>query len=382
MAISADLKFELHLLQQALDGIDANADDLRRFATLVRTRAILAETEAEPTGLKRSELYPGYFFGRMGERTLYVPFNLVPVFPRAEILSELEPVLSRAQVDPKSPLCISGSTAFLGRTRTVSDVDFCEYFMSDMKQLPELIQAKVTAGPSAGLCRIKINGRGYDYPFDDMQRTIHEQACVAEVGTPGRPVKLDFVMLTALFGTIPASNWIFPLDPRAPEDGNARFSFVFQEAVLTSRGGVPPRELLRGSSFASYLAWLLKESKALLTDTDRQASVQDWPVKALKRLLSLYLALGLRRPYVNNIIDFLNEGRLGAFVERIRAKMVRELCSAFESPLKEELCSGARFSTIENAVTDESLANALSEASELASSLLGELELWLEKGPT
>jgi hypothetical protein len=375
--MSPSVQFALSLLRDARDDKPLAKEAAERFAPIVEAQA-LYRLGACPDFTIADEA-SGYLKRALEERTLYVPFNLVPVFPDSEVLMDLMPVLRRVQVEAASSICVSGSTTFLGRTQQVTDLDFCEYFVSEIARLAAGVAAKVPPAEPGPLARVKSNGRVFDYPFENLESGIRDCACVAHDGAPGQPVKLDFLQDTVRFGSIPATNLVLPMDAKDGEGGNAKFSFAYQEAVITP-SGKPLRALTDAGAFARYLQWLSKDIRSLLTDENKQAEKPDWPIKALKRCLSLYLAIGLDEDDIADIIEELNHGTLTAVSLSMRAHEINELSVRLDSDVRDRIKKGMRAGEDATQVTESARADALNGAAKLAEYLIGEVDRLIDQG--
>jgi hypothetical protein len=96
-----------------------------------------------------------------------VPFNLARACPTSDILKEVIVLSREVRLAAKNPICISGSTTFLGALNVIADLDFCEYYLLPADMAGDQL---VTAGskPELPLIWAKFNGRTYSATPTDL----------------------------------------------------------------------------------------------------------------------------------------------------------------------------------------------------------------------
>lgn len=302
----------LHLLSLARRDAEPTSEDVERLAQYLDFRTTTSAGADQDRALVVSG-YPGYLSTVSGGKTIYVPFQLASVFPGEDVLGAVLQVAEDVRLLPENPICISGSTTFLGRLREVSDLDFCEYHLQDPEELPSAVAAKAEISKLAPLIEVKCDGERVHHPWTDIKVRVGTAMIAGRSPeAPAAKIKLDLVSNGPL-GAMPTTSVVLPLGSDR-ELGNAQESFVFQEAVIDEKG--PPRALLNPAGFAGYCNWLLEEARSLTTDTSGKAATVRAP-KALKRLLSLLLAIGDSET-VEEVLENLEAGHIHQVVRNGR----------------------------------------------------------------
>lgn len=318
-----------------------------------------AGTDAEAS-LEPAPDYPGYLTRQIGGRDIYVPFNLASVFPGADMVGDVMRIAAAISLHPDDPVCISGSTTFLGAIDKIGDLDFCEYYVSDPACLPA-DALSVSDGDETPLVWLKCGGANLKGPWEERRPEV--EALLQ--GSPDKRVKLDFVSIGAL-GLLPTTSVVIAT---ADDDVAARHSFAYQEAVVAGRA--PVRNLISPERFGEYVNWLRGEVRKLATPT----GVRDgYPIKALKRALSLLL-IANREEDTADLIERLHNSELSTIVLQVRVEELERmlddlpdgLSDRFAAPLK-ELKDGF------DEVIDHEIDTALNAACELASASLDLVE--------
>lgn len=290
---------------------------------------------------------------------MFVPYHLAPVCPASDILNVAIELSRKVRLGAENPICISGSTTFLGALRVIADLDFCEYYLlpADGAEI-ELVEA--SSRSDLPLIWAKFDGHTYVQPWN----------CLSEVSAsfaaaPAR-LKLDFMSSGAL-GPMPTTNVILPTSDG--EDGQAESSFAYQEVVIGS--DEPLRALVAPSRFGAYLRFLAKNAREYVDDSGENPQ---YAIKALKRMLALVAALG-DRARVDAITKTLNRPEIEDVVTKVR---IQELDSM--RPHLPEAASarfGRQIDDLRNSaalITEEEVQEALALARELATSLIEEAE--------
>lgn len=285
--------------QQAEDDID---DKQNAMLTLLELGALDA-TETDPDkALVPDPHYPGYLRRDIGGKPVFVPFHLVKVSPATDLLHEVIEIGEKVQLAAGNPICISGSTTFLGVLGVVADLDYCEYYL-----LPG-VNAEADISAATGIADLPLVWLQFDGSIHCAPWTCIPTISEAFCARPGR-LKLDFMSCGTL-GPMATTSVILPTTDG--EDGCAEESFAYQEAVI----GVdaPLRVLVRPDRFGAYLNFLRIQARGYVdgsTETPRYA------IKALKRLLALKAALG-DHDEVDAIVEQLNRPEIEEVVQRIR----------------------------------------------------------------
>jgi hypothetical protein len=323
----------VRLAVRASRGDQLSQSDARQIESLLLLLAAERAGTDEEGLLALDRRRPGYLTRSIGDYTVFVPFNLANVFPPARLLAPLVGISAALKLDQEGTICISGSTTFLGKLVVIGDLDFCEYYLSPIANLPG--KAARIWGRRLDDCRVaSVRCRSLKL-FDpwsngeaQLSAVILPRGNSSALGT----VKIEAVFFSAAMGVLPVSNMVLPLDKAAPEEGNAGKSFVFQEAVVVARGS-PPRALLNPRNLGQYLEFLREEANNVLNDD---------PIKALKRVLSFALFVG-RNDLARPLLDVLNTAAAAAAVIAKRTEalelMASEVPQALAARIREGLVS-------------------------------------------
>lgn len=374
---SLDPFFFLRLARAVADGRAVSDPDRAGVATRLTARAAVGARRDPDGELVADFEHPGYLKRAVENRTVFVPAHLAPVFPGMPLLADVVRTADRLSLNAGHPICLSGSTTFLGRSHSASDLDFCEYFLTSPQAIPDAVAAKAAETSGGVLVRFKCGGDVLKAPWCDLPTVAPDLLFADDGEQPARRFKLDFVQRTQILGLMPSTSVVLPLDPDSIEGPNARFSFVYQEAVITS--GVPPRSLLSAERLAHYLLWLRGDVRSWLGE-QKIADVTEAPLKALKRVLSLLLTVG-RDDLVEPCIEVLSSEEIadvsfGARIADLKA-MIADIDLETGRPFLEEL--DELISRLPHALpTPTQCAEALLGARELAEELLGEVDLMFE----
>ena len=333
-------------------GRKAPAGIEQETAAYLRARTIIAAASDEETSLEPVYQHPGYLTRQIGGRPIFVPFNLASVFPGSDMVADVMRIADTISLHPDDPVCISGSTTFLGAINQIGDLDFCEYYISDPAHLPDHALG-VSGDEDVPLVWLKCGGSDLKGPWAQRRPEVETLFSNSE----HKRMKLDFISNSAL-GLLPTTSVVI-----ATKDENeaARHSFAYQEAVVFGSG--PVRNLISPARFGEYVNWLRSEIRKLAAPTLERSGD---PIKALKRALSLMLIAG-RHGDTSDIIEALHKSELSSIVLQVRVeeleRMLRdlpdELSDRFATPLN-ELKDGLE------EVLDTEIDQALSAARELA----------------
>jgi len=341
------------LLSALAAGAKIPSSDIdQETAAYLRSRAIVAAATDAEASLEPAQDHPGYLTRRVGGRDIFVPFNLASVFPGADIVEEVMRIADAVSLHPGDAVCISGSTTFLGAIDEVGDLDFCEYYVSDLAGLPADTLA-VSNEEEVPLVWLKCGAEDLKHPWAERQSQIDALLHASEE----KRIKLDFVS-NGVLGLLPTTSVVI-----ATRDDNiaARHSFAYQEAVVAGPG--PVRNLVSPNRFGEYVNWLRSEVRRLATPT----GVRDgYPIKALKRALSLMLIAG-REAETAELIERLHNSELATIVLRVRVEELERMLSDLPDALSERFA--APLDDLKDGleeVTDQELDQALDAARELA----------------
>lgn len=339
---SLDARFFARIARRVEQKNELTDMESAAFAAAIAARAIYMRGRDCERSLMPIADYPGYLARDIGSGMVFVPFNLVQMFPGLEILREMREVAGSVRLEQSHPIALSGSTTFLGRLNKAADLDFCEYYATDSAGLAASVCGKLKNGAATYLASANCYGRivrADDIEFHaKLSKMLYENAR----HPPCNPVKLDFIHFSDQFGATPVTNVVLPIASADYETGNAKSSFAYQEAIMGVVG--PPRGLLNPVQFAIYLNWLKNEAEKWLSAARDTVKA---PVKALKRLLAAFLLMGYeflpedepeipdnlvvpgsRGDPISVILDMLNGDVLSEIVDSFRWQ---DLCAMSES---------------------------------------------------
>ncbi|WP_156947071.1 hypothetical protein [Bradyrhizobium sp. WSM3983] len=257
-------------------------NDRDLVASIVNVRATLAQGTDVDKAFLTDPNNVGYLKRSVGEVEIYVPFNLVSVFPGTERLEDLVATARQVLLCETHPICLSGSATFLGKSVPISDLDFCEYFPSAIASMPALIAARLGAPLDKLLVRVNWNGTRFTAPFTDLEGALGQLA--NETVTY---VKLDFLWSVPKYGMMPTTTMILKVNKNFSGRALQR-SHVHQEAVISAAG--PPRNLFGIPEISRYLKFLKKDIAKFVVSGTAGGSADS--LKAMKRALSLLLLIG------------------------------------------------------------------------------------------
>lgn len=295
---------------------------------------ILSEAYAAGLGLEfESSLdYPGYIRRRLGKFWLFIPFHLVHYFPDDATLEEVVSLAELVALKGTNAICISGSMTIYRAVTGVADVDFCEYYVAADHSDSAASTARLVSEPSerlyiAKLCYLVCE---YDPPTSATAAALAKDFITLFASEPEPSIKIDAVSFGSALGLLPVSNLILLVSADKPEEGAARSSFAFQEAVLSPEAR-PPRNLINGNEFGRYLNFLLKQAAEY---------AHDRPEKALKRILCFCLMTQFLAP-VPDIVEVFESPHLQLLVETDRQETLDQLLDGAPAPVA-AACRNAR----------------------------------------
>ncbi|MFD1702225.1 hypothetical protein ACFSCV_04335 [Methylopila henanensis] len=255
------------------------------FAQAVWRMSFIAQKRDEGRWLEAHKVYIGYLTNFINSKEIFVPFYLACVFPGRAVLEDAMTIADAIVLEPGHALCLSGSTTFLGRLASGSDLDFCEYYTSAADGICAAIETKSGGSGPIWLTSFKAGGEPIRVPSRGHAARIATALADCPPDRPAQRFKLNFVSIFGSFGDMPVTSVVLPMAADDPEGGNAEHSFAFQEAVIS--GAAPGRSLLNAAAFARYALWLKNEVRVWCDEPERKA-----PLKSLKRALSVFLLLG------------------------------------------------------------------------------------------
>lgn len=303
--MQSPLRNFLIYLAQLRTGEVAAEQSTKQAVALLTARTLLAARCDSEGMLEVASGYPGYLTRTLGERQIFVPFNLAKVAPNTKILAEVIAIARDIALDANDPICISGSTTFLGVIEAVADLDFCEYYVGEADSISDGV-GRLCGLDHLPLIWAKVGDQAVDLP---LKSDRIKELCASN---PGR-LKMDFISNGGL-GVLPTTNVI--LATKSGEDGEAQFSHAYQEAVIFADG--PIRQLVSPERLGAYLSFLRGQVSHYASEDDPKATV-----KALKRVLSLLLFLGYEG--TDQVIELLKREEFSLVVNGTRLKELRDM---------------------------------------------------------
>lgn len=290
-------------------------EDQEGLEALLELRTLEAAGRDPDGALTIAESFPGYLVREVDDEPIFVPFNLAAVSPRLDQLRAAKGVACAIRLAKENALCLSGSAATLGKTATVSDLDFCEYHLGTERALIEGVQARTASDPRLVWVKRAADEKPAAAPWSDLTDLLKP---------PLDAIKLDFVSNSEL-GVLPTTTVVLKT---TGEDGPAGKSFAYQEAVVA--GAKPVRVLINPERLGAYI-WWLKDEPAKLLKADAPPKRAKNTVKALKRCLSLYLMLE-SPDTVRDIVGQLANKVVDEVVLGARLLELKEMAEAMDSP--------------------------------------------------
>ncbi|MCW3101520.1 MAG: hypothetical protein JWL77_7138 [Chthonomonadaceae bacterium] len=356
----------IRMAKLAASGAVPAAQDDEDLALFIETQSGNAEFSDPDETLQVDSQYPGYLWRDGPSGRIYVPFNLAAVFPRHADLESIVDVAEKVLLAAGDPLCISGSTTFLGRFTGIGDLDFCEYYLPDPSTLPAAISPKTQSGDPP-LIWVKCGGK-YRAPWAGLDAAVS----ASFTGQNPARLKLDFVTDGSL-GLLPTTSVV--LATTSGEDGAADQSFAYQEAVIL--GLAPVRVLVSAKRLGTYADWLRSEVRKLVEGTHEHQSEQA-PIKALKRCLSLLLMLG-RFDEAETVLKELANTVLADVVFAVRLDELRQMANDYVEGGTELAARIAEIGDARPLPSRQLQQAALASANDVAISMLMDIDAWFEE---
>jgi hypothetical protein len=278
--LTADIRrffIDLAVSEAQLEAIPRPAlTKLRHLVWLLANRASAYPSAHEYTP---DPSHPGYLLRAVKSYFVFVPFNLARFFANDDVLDALIVASKTLAVDDASPICISGSATLLRNSAAIADLDFCEYYLSPKRDMPALLSALwIREIADFVLISARVVSMTYQSPWPAYDTILQDSIELSLASVTDPDVMLDGVYASHIFGVLPASNKVLPIDVDNVETGSALKSFVFQEAVIVSIA-TPPRSLVNAEQLGRYLNFL-------------RCQAEEWlhkdPLKSLKRSLAFF----------------------------------------------------------------------------------------------
>lgn len=321
-------------------------------AAYLRARTIVAAGLDGDGALEPAHEHPGYLTRQVGERPIFVPYNLASVFPPTNIMLDVMRIADSISLHPDDPVCISGSTTFLGKLEQIGDLDFCEYYVSDRAAL---------AGDAADVCEregvalvwLKFGTTPLTGPW------LGRRAEIEKLVGSSDDIRMKFDFLSnGPRGLFPTTSVVIATND---DDVAARYSFAYQEAVVA--GARPVRNLVSPARFGEYVNWLRAEIRKLAAPSSER---NGYPAKALKRALSLLLIAGRERD-TDEIIEQLHRSELSSIVMQVRLDEIGRMLDDLPDEVSGRFVDAFReLKDGFELVLDEEIDEALDAARELA----------------
>jgi hypothetical protein len=275
---------------------------LREVSALEAAVVKTAKLRAKP-----SDVYYGYVEIPSNGCTVFVPFHVTYAFPVASCLAGLVGTAKAIRVSKQGEICLSGSSVYMGRLRAVGDIDYCEYFpLTDPTMLANVRRLARDPRKATVCARLRWGARNDQWPWPGLDSLLKDadQAFRNTHPSSGDLWKLDFVGSAGRIGPLAITNLALAVDIPLAEEGGGQRSWVYQEAVIGFRKGVPIRSMVRPEEIGNYLNWLRQQ----ISD-----HVDEKPQKAAKRALSL-ASLMLLTEERDELLELLQAPELSKYV--------------------------------------------------------------------
>ncbi|UUL82531.1 hypothetical protein [Sphingomonas qomolangmaensis] len=331
---------------------EATTGILEEAAAFLRVKTLLAAGSDQEGSLEPSLEHPGYLSRKIDGRPIFVPYNLAGVFPASDIVQDVMKIADRISLHPNDPVCISGSTTFLGKLEEIGDLDFCEYHLAGLNGLAEHA-ADVCEREDIPLIWLKFGDTPLKGPWAGRRDEIKKLVG----GSDEVRMKFDFLS-EGPRGLLPTTSVVIATND---DEVAARHSFAYQEAVVAGAG--PVRNLVSPARFGEYVNWLRGEIRKLATPSSER---NGYPAKALKRALSLLLIAG-RENDTDEIIEELHGSELSSIVMQVRLDEIERMLNDLPEDVSDRFVDA--FNELKGGfehVLDEDIDEALDAARELA----------------
>lgn len=331
---------------------EATAGIVEETAAFLRVQTLLAAGSDQEESLEPSLEYPGYLSREIDGRPIFVPYNLAGVFPASHIVLDVIRIADSISLDPNDPVCISGSTTFLGKIEEIGDLDFCEYHVAGLEGLAERA-ADVCEREDVPLIWLKFGDTPLKGPWAGRRAEIKNLVGASDEAR----LKFDFLS-DGPRGLLPTTSVVIATNN---DEVAARHSFAYQEAVVAGAG--PIRNLVSPARFGEYVNWLRGEIRKLAAPSTKRSG---YPAKALKRALSLLLIAG-REKDTDKIIEELHGSELSSIVMQVRLDEIGRMLDDLPDDASDRFVDA--FNELKDGfeqVCDEDIYEALDAARELA----------------
>ena len=336
---------------------------------MVSVRAILAAKTDPDASLETDPQHIGYLRRSLESVEIYVPFNLASVFPGQERLEPLVKLARAIVLKREHPICISGSATFLGVSIPICDLDFCEYYLSELNVLPDLVGALTAATAKRALTRVKWPEASFDPPFAGVVSALSAR-CAARM----EYIKLDYAWCVDSLGLLPTTSMILKVEEDLSGPASAR-SFPHQEAVVCEPS-IRPRGIIVPSDIGRYLDFLREQAREYAGKGEAGDTAA--ALKALKRALSFLLMIGADQHEelsveLERVVGILTSPTVEGVVMQRRVEELDEMRGRLPPAAGELLdpqISAIRSSISGILLSDQDLASVRAVANETTSALV------------
>lgn len=213
------------------------ARDKYRLIRYLRAMSALAAAETKTAGLRAtpSDVHHGYVEIPANGCTVFVPFHVTYAFPIASCLGGLVGIAKAVRVSREGEICLSGSSTYMGRLRSVGDIDYCEYFpLADPTMLANVRRLARDTRKATVCARLRWGKRSDQWPWRDLDSLLNDadKAFRATDTSCGDQWKLDFVGTAGRIGPLAITNLALAVDLLAAHEDGGQRSWVYQEAVI------------------------------------------------------------------------------------------------------------------------------------------------------
>jgi hypothetical protein len=267
---------------------------------------------------------PGYLTTNCEEWQVFVPWCLVTSFPGPSILHDLLRVGASVAVEPVTNICVSGSTAGLGRDVEIGDIDFCQYTEFPPAQIVARAVRFTESNGQEILIRARYGNRNQttaEAPWSDSwPRLTDVMSKVSDIPSSER-FMLDFLGKITRFGVLPISTVVLAADFDNREIGAAGRSFVYQEAAaVPTATASPPWGLVDPGQISEFITFL-RDQVSSYSESDL--------IKAVKRGLMLANTIRLHE-LGDEGLDILLSPACKRYVREKRRKELEEITARYD----------------------------------------------------
>lgn len=246
--------------------------------------------------------YPGYLIGAIGQTQIRIPWNLAADIPAPDFLSELLSFASRIRSNPRSAICLSGSSAAASAWQWCGDIDFCEYVRYNVEH-GHLAGFAQSVRNASNLCDENLVCLGLEVvqssveKLSSVSRTVQvrpwavppcDQESFMKAAVRAVRGKCEFVAQSKYEGAIEVSNVVLVVGHPREGDKAEDFSFPMQEVPVDDGHGWIPRRLTEPLVLGRYVNWLYDQVCSYLMPKEGSASLWEPNLnKAAKRAFPL-----------------------------------------------------------------------------------------------